>query len=93
MKLWEHAPGKDRPDLDYVTYVKRSRWDDIGFLQYGIMWREAGNSIVATVKTIIFPAIIWTTLLQAVTGIIMGATGQVLSFALLGAGSVPIPTF
>ncbi|KAJ4394047.1 hypothetical protein N0V93_003264 [Gnomoniopsis smithogilvyi] len=86
MKLWDYAPGKSRPDLDYVSYAKRSRWDDVGFLQYGIMWREAGNSMVATVKTIIFPAIIWTTLLQAVTGIIMGATGQVLSFALLGAG-------
>lgn len=88
MKLWDYPPGKDRPDLDYMTYGKRTRWDDIGFFQYGIMCREAANSIVATVKTIIFPAIIWTTLLQAVTGIIMGATGQVLSFALLGAGSV-----
>lgn len=88
MKLWDYPPGKNRPDLDYMTYGKRTRWDDIGFFQYGIMWREAANTIVATVKTIIFPAIIWTTLLQAVTGIIMGATGQVLSFALLGAGSV-----
>lgn len=86
--MWPIAPGKDRCELDYNKYPKRTRFDDLGMFQFGFMWREAGNTIIATVKTMIFPAVLWTTLLQAVMGIFMGATGQILSFALLAAGSV-----
>lgn len=55
---------------------------------YGFEWREALNNLVSTVRTMFFPAVVWATLLQTVFGITMGATGQVVSFALLAAGYV-----
>lgn len=82
------APGESRTKLDFATYGARTWWDDLGVFNCGYEWREAANQIVATVKTILFPAIVWATLLQTVFGITMGATGQAVSFALLGAGFV-----
>lgn len=61
-------------------------WDDIGIFNCGYEWREAGMQMVATFKTITFPAIVWATLLQTLFGITIGITGQATSFALLGAG-------
>lgn len=61
-------------------------WDDIGVFNCGYEWREAANQLIATFKTIAFPAIVWATLLQTLFGITMGVTGQATSFALLAAG-------
>lgn len=58
---------------------------------YGFEWREAANNIVATFRTMFFPAVMWATVLQTVFGVTMGATGQIVSFALLAAGYVPSP--
>lgn len=82
------APGEDRTALDYNTYGTRTWWDDVGVFNCGYEWREAANQLVATFKTLFFPAIVWATLLQTVFGITMGASGQAVSFALLGAGFV-----
>lgn len=67
-------------------------WDDIGVFNCGYEWKDAGMQMVATFKTIMFPAIVWATLLQTVFGISMGVTGQATAFALLAAGYVPIST-
>lgn len=80
------APGEDRTRLDYATYGPRTKWDDLGVFHYGFEWRAAGATIVATFRTMVFPAVVWATLLQTVSGVTMGATGQVVSFALLAAG-------
>jgi hypothetical protein len=73
--------------LDYITYGRRNIWDDIGCFQYGYQWKEGARQILSTAKTTFFPAVIFCTLLQTVMGIVMGASGQIVSFALLAAGS------
>lgn len=85
-RLWPVEPGANRTALDYNTYGRRTMWDDIGVFNCGYEWREAANQLVATFKTIAFPAIVWATLLQTLFGITMGVTGQATSFALLAAG-------
>lgn len=85
-KLWPIKEGETRTELDYTTYGPRTRWDDIGFFQYGFQWKDAGIQIVDTLKTTVFPAVIWCTLLQTAFGLVLGATGQATSFALLAAG-------
>ncbi|KAF4480904.1 putative MFS-type transporter [Colletotrichum fructicola Nara gc5] len=85
-QLWPVAPGESRTQLDYATYGERTRWDDIGFFQTGTHWKDAGKQIVDTIKTTMFPAVMWCTLLQVAFGMVMGATGQATSFALLAAG-------
>lgn len=94
-RLWPIEPGADRTALDYNTYGRRTMWDDIGIFNCGYEWREAANQLMATFKTIAFPAIVWATLLQTLFGITMGVTGQATSFALLAAGYIihynPLP--
>ncbi|KAK1622842.1 major facilitator superfamily transporter [Colletotrichum phormii] len=85
-QLWPIAAGEDRTQLDYATYGTRTRWDDLGFFQNGTHWKDAGLQIIATLKTTMFPAVLWCTLLQVAFGMVMGATGQATSFALLAAG-------
>lgn len=85
-QIYPMLPGEDRTRLDYNTYGPRTRWDDLGMFNFGFEWREAGSNIIATMRTVFFPAIIWATLLQTVFGITMGATGQIVSFSLLAAG-------
>lgn len=55
---------------------------------YGFQWRQSLTQLLATFKTIVYPAVIWATLLQTVMGIGFGAAGQVTSFALLASGLV-----
>lgn len=86
--LWPVEPGENRTALDYVTYGRRTMWDDIGMFNCGYEWKEAGIQLVATFKTIAFPSIIWATLLQTLFSVTMGVTGQATSFALLAAGYV-----
>ncbi|KXH67483.1 major facilitator superfamily transporter [Colletotrichum salicis] len=85
-QLWPIAAGEDRTQLDYATFGARTRWDDLGFFQSGTHWKNAGLQIIDTLKTTMFPAVLWCTLLQVAFGMVMGATGQATSFALLAAG-------
>ncbi|KAI3395996.1 hypothetical protein diail_567 [Diaporthe ilicicola] len=85
-QLWAVEPGANRTNLDYTTYSRRSRRDDIGFFQYGFAWKEGAGQILTTAKTTLFPAVIFCTLVQTAFGVVMGATGQAVSFALLAAG-------
>lgn len=85
-QIYPMVAGEDRTRLDYTTYGKRTMWDDLGMFNYGFEWRESVNNIVATLRTIVFPAVMWATLVQTVFGLFMSASGQVISFALLAAG-------
>lgn len=85
-RLWPVEPGENRTALDIATYGRRTTWDDMGLFNCGYEWKEAGSQIVATLKTIAFPAIVWATLLQTLFGITIGAAAQATSFALLAAG-------
>jgi len=90
-QLWPVQPGESRTALDYATYGRRRLWDDVGFFQYGYLWKESGIQIIATLKSLFFPGIIWCILLQTAFGIVMGVTIQAVSFALLASGYAFIP--
>ncbi|KAH9906968.1 major facilitator superfamily transporter [Xylariomycetidae sp. FL2044] len=85
-QIWPVAPGENRTALDYATYGERTRYDDLAFFQFGYQWKAAAVQIVDTIKTTVFPAVAWCVLLQTIFGIVQGATGQAISFALLSAG-------
>jgi hypothetical protein len=61
-------------------------WTTIGFFQFGFEWKEAGRSMIDTLRTTFFPALVWATLANAAFNIINQASQQLSSFALLGQG-------
>jgi MFS family permease len=75
-----------RPRLDAATYGPRTNWTDFGILNYGYAFRQAGTSVWETIKTTVFPNIIWVIAVNAILVSIQGAAGQVGSSVLIAAG-------
>lgn len=88
-KIYALEPGEKRPRLDPDTYGPRTIWTTIGFFQFGLQWKEAGRSMLDTLRTTFFPSIVWATLANSVFVIINQAAQQLGSFALLAQGLVP----
>ncbi|KAH8649093.1 major facilitator superfamily domain-containing protein [Xylariales sp. PMI_506] len=84
--VYSLAPGAKRPELDIQTYGERTLWDTIGFFQFGFQWKKASRSMLDTLWTMWFPAIVWTTLANSVFVIINQAAQQLAAFALLAQG-------
>lgn len=80
------APGENRPALDYVRYGGRTLWTNIGVFNAGFEWRNAGISMLDTLRTTLFPAVIWSVLANSVFLITNQAAQQLGSFALLAQG-------
>lgn len=85
-KIYALDPGERRPRLDPETYGPRTMWTTIGIFQFGFEWKEAGRSMLDTLRTTLFPAIVWTTLANSAFVIINQAAQQLGSFALLAQG-------
>ncbi|KAK6082313.1 major facilitator superfamily transporter [Seiridium cupressi] len=85
-KIFALAPGEKRPKLDPDTYGPRTLYTTIGFFQFGLQWKEAGKSMLETLRTTFFPAIVWVTLANSAFVIINQAAQQLGSFALLAQG-------
>ncbi|KAF2995290.1 hypothetical protein E8E14_002233 [Neopestalotiopsis sp. 37M] len=85
-KIYALAPGERRPRLEPETYGPRTIWTTIGLFQFGFEWKEAGKSMLDTLRTTLFPAIVWTTLANSAFVIINQAAQQLGSFALLAQG-------
>ncbi|EJT82127.1 hypothetical protein GGTG_02101 [Gaeumannomyces tritici R3-111a-1] len=68
--VYDIAPDEDRPQLDTARFRARSAWDDVGVFNCGFDWREAGVSMLDTLRTTFLPV----------------AATQVLSFTLLAQG-------
>jgi hypothetical protein len=81
-------PGEARPRVDAATYGRRTAWTNFGFFQNGIENREAGKSMVDTLRTMVFPNIIWVIAINSVFISIQGAAGQTGSAVLIASGFV-----
>jgi hypothetical protein len=61
----------------------------LGFLQNGIENKEAGKSMLNTLRTMFFPNIIWVIVINSMFVSIQGAASQTGSSVLIAAGFVP----
>lgn len=80
------APGESRPPLDYGRYGPRTLWTNVGVLNAGFEWKNAGVSMLDTLRTTLFPAVIWAVLSNSIFLITNQAAQQLGSFALLAQG-------
>lgn len=58
----------------------------MGIFQNGFQWKEAGISMLNTLRTTPFPAILWATAANSIFVIVNSAAQQIGSFALLSQG-------
>ncbi|SPQ26675.1 3053285c-8b62-4d7d-9ae3-d5ffa89e139b [Thermothielavioides terrestris] len=79
-------PGKNRPEIDYGGRPPPSQWSYMALFQHGFEWRQAGMSMLNTLRTTPFPAIVWATLANSIFVIVNSAAQQISSFALLAQG-------
>lgn len=79
-------PGEARPAPDYIRFNPRTWKTNIGIFNSGFQFKEAGQSMLDTVRTMVFPNILWIILLNSAFISINGAAGQTGSSVLLAAG-------
>lgn len=79
-------PGKDRPEIDLTRYPAPTQWSYMGLVQNGSEWKQAGMSMLDTLRTTPFPAIVWATVANSIFVIVNSAAQQISSFALLAQG-------
>ncbi|KAL8330933.1 hypothetical protein RB593_001737 [Gaeumannomyces tritici] len=84
--VYDIAPDEDRPQLDTARFRARSAWDDVGVFNCGFEWREAGVSMLDTLRTTFLPVVLWVTAANSALLVATQAATQVLSFALLAQG-------
>jgi hypothetical protein len=58
----------------------------MGLLQNGSEWKQAGMSMLNTLRITPFPAIVWATVANSIFVIVNSAAQQIGSFALLAQG-------
>lgn len=79
-------PGVNRPPLDHSRYGSRTLWTNVGVFHYGFEWKNAGKSMLDTLRSTFFPAVVWSILANSVFLITNQAAQQLGSFALLAQG-------
>lgn len=85
-RVYPIREGENRPDLDPDYYGNRTLWTEFGLFQFGLDFKGAGLSMLHTVRTTFFPAVLWCVLANSVFVITNQATQQISSFALLAQG-------
>lgn len=79
-------PGETRPRLDPITYGPRTYGTEFGVLTFGLEPRAALRSVWETLKTTVFPNVLWVIAINSLLVSIQGAAGQVGSSVLIAAG-------
>lgn len=79
-------PGESRPRLDAATYGPRTLWTNMGFFQNGFEHSAAGRSMIDTLRTMVFPDILWVIAVNSIFVAIQGAAGQTGSSVLIASG-------
>jgi hypothetical protein len=75
-----------RPELDYQSYSAPTAGTYMGLFPFGFEWKNAGISMLRTLQSTYFPAIIWVTLANTAFLVVNSASQQISSFALLAQG-------
>ena len=78
--------GRDRPAFDPVRHAPRTARTDLAMFHLGFHWRAAARSLVDTLRTTLFPAVLWSVLANSGFVVVNQAAAQVTSFALLAQG-------
>jgi MFS family permease len=78
-------PGDNRPRID-TTLSPRTAWTNFGFFQNGFEHKEAGRSMIDTVRTMFFPSIIWVIGVNSAFVSVQNAAGQTGTSVLIAAG-------
>jgi hypothetical protein len=84
--MWPIPTGNNRPRLDYNTHTAPTFWTYVGFFQQGFQFKPAAISMLDTLRTTIFPAVLWCILANTVFIVANQAVGQIAAFALLAQG-------
>ncbi|RYP85954.1 hypothetical protein DL770_004967 [Monosporascus sp. CRB-9-2] len=79
-------PGETRPRLDHSRYGYRTPWVEFGLFNAGTEWRRAATAVWLSVKTAIFPNVLWCVALNAALTGAFGAVQQVSSSVLISSG-------
>lgn len=79
-------PGETRPRLDVAAFGPRTNQTDFGMLHCGTEWNLASKSMWETLKTTLFPNVLWVIAISSLLVSIQGAAGQVGSSILIAAG-------
>jgi len=85
-KVFPMRPGQNRPDIDLVSFSPRTLWTNIGLFQNGFECKNALKSMLETIQTTLFPAVLWAVAANSVFIIANQAAAQLSSFALLAQG-------
>ncbi|KAH8899837.1 MFS general substrate transporter [Thozetella sp. PMI_491] len=78
--------GSNRPALDYDEYTAPTVWTYVGLVPFGFEWAAAARSMLDTLRTTFFPAVVWATVANSVFVIVNSSAQQITSFALLSQG-------
>lgn len=79
-------PGETRPRLDVRRYGPRTNKSDFGVFTVSVEWHRARHAVWETLKTTLFPNIIWIIIVNSLFISTQGAAGQVGSAVLIAAG-------
>lgn len=85
-QIWPIEAGKNRTELDYNKYGRRTLRDDLGMFNRGYQWRAALIEMLRSLQTTYFPAMLLVICFDSVFFVIMQSIGQTISFAMLAAG-------
>jgi len=85
-ELYRLPPGEGRPRLDVRCFGPRTNLSDFGVLHVEREWARAVRSVVDTLRTAVFPNVLWVVAVNSVLVSAQGAAGQVGSAVLIAAG-------
>jgi MFS family permease len=85
-EVYPLRPGETRPRLEVEIYGPRTNMADFGIFVAHPEWRLAMRSVWDTMKTTIFPNVLWVILVNSALIAIQGAAGQVASAVLIASG-------
>ncbi|KAK3053503.1 hypothetical protein LTS18_012130, partial [Coniosporium uncinatum] len=79
-------PDENRPRPDAAVYGRRTWWTEFGIFQNGFENKAAGQSMIDTLRTMVFPNIIWAIAVNSLFVSAQGAAGQTGSAVLIASG-------
>lgn len=85
-QIYPLAPCSTRTLIDTEGYDPRSRSTDVGILNVPLEWIPARNSVWYTIRTTLFPNVLWVIVWSSIIVSVQGAAGQVASAVLIAAG-------
>lgn len=85
-EVYPLAPGETRPRLDVQRYGPRTKKHDFGLFHVPRAWARARRSVWDTLRTCLFPNVVWVVLVNSTFISAQGAAGQVASAVLIAAG-------